>query len=45
MADARRALLHDFPYSVIYRETLYEVQILAIAHGKRRPAYWRSRTF
>ncbi len=43
MADARRAVLRDFPYSVIYRETLYEIQILAIAHGKRRPGYWRNR--
>jgi plasmid stabilization system protein ParE len=45
IADARRSLLRDFPYSVIYRETPREIQILAIAHGKRRPGYWRKRTF
>jgi plasmid stabilization system protein ParE len=45
LADARHALLHDFPYSVTYRETPHEIQILAIAHGKRRPGYWRKRTF
>jgi plasmid stabilization system protein ParE len=43
--SARRALLADFPYGVIYRETLYEIQIMAIAHAKRKPGYWRNRTF
>ena len=34
-----------FPYSVIYRfvEAPPTVQILAIAHGKRRPYYWKGR--
>jgi plasmid stabilization system protein ParE len=42
---ARRALLSDLPYAVIFRETPDKIQILAIAHGKRRPGYWRKRTF
>jgi len=45
IAEARNARLHNFPYSVIYRETSNEIQILAIAHDKRRPGYWRKRTF
>jgi toxin ParE1/3/4 len=45
LAGARRALLHDFPYAVIFRETSDKIQIVAIAHGKRRPGYWRKRTF
>jgi plasmid stabilization system protein ParE len=43
--NARRALLPDFPYAVIFRETSDKIQIVAIAHGKRRPGYWRKRTF
>lgn len=33
----RRALLHKFPLSVVYREQANEIQIIAIAHAKRRP--------
>ena len=40
---ARRFLLHKFPYSVVYRIQGETVQILALAHGKRRPAYWARR--
>jgi plasmid stabilization system protein ParE len=32
-----------FPYSVIYSVCLDEIRILAVAHQKRRPFYWRSR--
>jgi len=42
--NIRRALLQSYPYAVIYREADKEVLILAIAHGKRRPGYWRKRT-
>ena len=41
--DTRRYLLRRFPYVVVYREVDDHVQVLAIAHGKRRPGYWRSR--
>ena len=33
----------SFPYLVIYDETPTEVAIIAVAHGRRRPAYWRKR--
>jgi toxin ParE1/3/4 len=39
----RRALLDRFPYSIIFREWLHGIQIIAIAHGKRRPGYWKKR--
>jgi plasmid stabilization system protein ParE len=42
--NIRRALLRNYPYAVVYRETREETLILAIAHGKRRPGYWRKRT-
>jgi plasmid stabilization system protein ParE len=37
----RRLVLHRFPYAVIYRVLGDEVHILAFAHLRRRPGYWR----
>ena len=42
--DIRRVPLARFPLSVIYRETGERVEILAVAHHKRRPAYWIARS-
>ena len=42
--DIRRAPLARFPLSIIYRETRERIEILAVAHHKRRPAYWIART-
>jgi plasmid stabilization system protein ParE len=39
----RRIVLQKFPYAVIYREKMSSVQVLAIAHGHRRPGYWKGR--
>ena len=39
----RRYLLRRFPFAVVYRVRPSVVQVLAIAHGKRRPGYWRER--
>jgi plasmid stabilization system protein ParE len=39
----RKFVLARFPYAVIYRERLTTIQILAIAHGHRRPSYWEKR--
>ncbi|MBI2089561.1 MAG: type II toxin-antitoxin system RelE/ParE family toxin [Deltaproteobacteria bacterium] len=41
----RKYLLRRFPYSVIYRVTANAVQIVAVAHGRRRPGYWKRRQF
>jgi plasmid stabilization system protein ParE len=41
----RKFLLTRFPYSVIYRATATNIQIIAVAHGRRRPGYWRTRRF
>jgi plasmid stabilization system protein ParE len=40
----RRALVARFPYQVVYRLRPTEIVIVAIAHLKRRPEYWKSRT-
>ena len=42
--DIRRVPLRRFPLSVIYRTQSDSVQILAIAHERRRPNYWVKRT-
>ena len=39
----RRVLVRRFPYSVIYRREAERLLILAIAHQRRRPGYWRHR--
>ena len=39
----RRFLLHRFPYTVVYRRDEDVVRVIAVAHQRRRPAYWRSR--
>lgn len=39
----RRYLMKRFPYLVVYRAIHDKLQIVAVAHGKRRPGYWRRR--
>jgi plasmid stabilization system protein ParE len=39
----RRKVLGRFPYLVVFRETTTEIEIVAVAHGRRRPGYWRER--
>jgi mRNA-degrading endonuclease RelE of RelBE toxin-antitoxin system len=44
-ADAegnRMRTLRRFPYSVIYEVLGNTVTVLAVAHHRRRPGYWRS---
>ncbi len=40
---SRRFVLHRFPFSVVYRTADASSLIVAIAHAKRKPGYWRSR--
>lgn len=39
----RRFPLRRFPFVVIYRVEEVRVQVVAVAHGRRRPGYWRDR--
>lgn len=41
----RRALLHRFPYAIVFLVLENELRILAVAHHKRRPGYWLGRLF
>lgn len=39
----RRFVLRRFPFSVVYREAASAILVVAFAHGRRRPGYWRNR--
>ncbi len=41
---ARRARLRRFPYHLVFLELEHEIRILAVAHAKRRPGYWKKQT-
>ena len=41
--NVRRFLLRQFPYAIIYEFLAKEIRILAIAHVRRRPQYWKER--
>ena len=38
-----RFLLRRFPFAIVYRVSEESIQIVAVAHGKRRPGYWKKR--
>lgn len=40
----RRLPLRRFPYSIVYSFKQAEVRILAVAHQRRRPGFWRGRS-
>jgi plasmid stabilization system protein ParE len=41
--NIRRKLVAHFPFSVIYLVRHERIRVLAVAHQRRRPHYWRSR--
>lgn len=41
--DTRRYLLDRFPFAVVYRVASNRIEIVAIAHGHRKPGYWADR--
>lgn len=43
-AQCRRYPLARFPYFVVYREDDRLITVIAVAHGRRRPGYWRLRS-
>lgn len=38
--EVRRALLHRFPYKILYSIESDHIFIIAIAHQHRKPEYW-----
>jgi hypothetical protein len=43
LAATRRYLLRRFAFFVVFREAGDGVQIVAVAHARRRPGYWVGR--
>jgi plasmid stabilization system protein ParE len=39
----RRFMLHRFPFYLVYRETAGRLEIIAVAHARRKPGYWKNR--
>ncbi len=39
----RRFVLRNYPYVVVYRLLGEQIQVLAIAHQRRKPHYWKGR--
>lgn len=38
-----RIVLRRFPFVIVFRKAVAGVEIIAIAHVRRRPGYWRER--
>ena len=41
--DIRRTQMKRFPFAVLFRESQCNIQVLAVAHNRRRPQYWLGR--
>jgi plasmid stabilization system protein ParE len=41
--STRKFVLRRFPFAIVYRDKKAAIQVLAIAHGLRRPGYWKER--
>jgi toxin ParE1/3/4 len=39
----RRYTIQSFPYLIFYTEFEEVIWVIAIAHGKRKPNYWKQR--
>ena len=42
-SDVRRTRMKRFPYTVHFLESSGSIQVLAVAHHRRRPGYWLGR--
>ena len=43
VAGTRRYIFPRFPFSLVYREYGGVIEVIAVAHHKRKPGYWKSR--
>jgi hypothetical protein len=41
--NVRKFVLRRFPFLIIYRDLPSTIQIVAVAHGRRRAGYWKGR--
>ncbi len=42
-AELRRRIIRRFPYSLLYVAETERIVVVAVAHQKRRPGYWKYR--
>lgn len=40
---ARRGQVFGFPYSIVFVDLAEELRVIAVAHHRRAPGYWRGR--
>lgn len=43
LADTRRYVFPTYPYSLVYFVEDDVINVVAVAHDKKRPGYWRKR--
>jgi plasmid stabilization system protein ParE len=43
LLGCRRYIVHQFPFLIVYSTLNSDTIVLAIAHGHRRPGYWKDR--
>ena len=43
LAGMRRYVFPRYPYSLIYFVEQHVIRVVAVAHDKKRPGYWRKR--
>ena len=36
-------MVKRFPYFIVFFDWQYEIYVVAVAHAKRRPDYWKRR--
>ena len=39
----RRYIMRNFPFSVVYLTLAASIEVIAVAHHRRRPGYWLAR--
>ncbi len=43
LRDTRRIVFPHFPFALVFRMSGEAVVVVAVAHQRRRPAYWKNR--
>ncbi len=39
----QKYMLKHFPFTVVFRDSQDQIEIIAVAHHRRRPGYWAKR--
>lgn len=39
----RKCILKRFPFAIYFRTNKENIEVIAVAHGSRRPGYWKQR--